>query len=84
MNVFNSFVSGQKDGNCVWDNIIDLNPLWNTIAEIAVRLFCSPCSEASCERTISTQRLVLTARRMSSKKELFDARLTLLLGLNFD
>ena len=89
INAFNSFVSSKKDkfknqilenGDYMWEHIKDLNPLWNTLAEIAVRLHCSTCSEASCERTISTQRLVLTARRMSSKKELLDARLTLLRG----
>lgn len=34
-----------------------------------------------CERTISMQKLVLTARRMCSKKELLDARISLLLWL---
>ena len=92
MNAFNSFVSDKdkfkdqvlENGDYMWEHIKDLNPIWNTIAEIAARLHCSPCSEASCERTISTQRLVLTARRMSSKKELLDARLILMRGLNLD
>lgn len=47
-----------------------------------MRLHCSPCSEASCERTISTQRVVLTAKRMSSNKDLLDARLTVIRGFN--
>ena len=88
---FNSFIKEPDDmfddqtlenGDYYWEHIRDLGPIWNTLAEIAMRLHCSPCSEASCERTISLQRIVLTARRMSSKKDLLDARLTLLRGLN--
>ena len=90
LSAFNSFVHKPYDiyskqtteeGDYLWEQIIDDGPLWNAIGEIAMRLHCSPCSEASCERTISTQRLVLTARRMSSKKELLDARLTILQGI---
>ena len=90
LSAFNSFVHKPYDiyskqtteeGDYLWEQIIDDGPLWNAIGEIAMRLHCSPCSEASCERTISTQRLVLTARRMSSKKDLLDARLTVLRGL---
>lgn len=90
LNAFNSFVHKPYDiyskqiieeGDYLWEQIRDDGPLWNVISEIAMRLHCSPCSEASCERTISTQRLVLTARRMSSKKELLDARLTVLRGV---
>ena len=91
MEEFNSFVRNNEDiysdqtlscGDYFWENIKFKNPIWSTISEIAMRLHCSPCSEASCERTISSQRLVLTARRMNSKKQLLDARLTLLRGLN--
>ena len=91
MEEFNSFVQNNEDvyadqtlsnGDYFWENIKFKNPIWDTISEIAMRLHCSPCSEASCERTISSQRLVLTARRMNSKKQLLDARLTLLRGLN--
>ena len=91
MEEFNSFVRNNEDiysdqilscGDYFWENIKFKNPIWNIISEIAMRLHCSPCSEASCERTISSQRLVLTARRMNSKKQLLDARLTLLRGLN--
>lgn len=91
IDTFNSFISDKNDifkgqklenGDYFWQHIRQISPIWDTLGEIACRLHCSPCSEASCERTISMQRLVLTARRMSSKKELLDARLTLLRGLN--
>ena len=71
-----------ESGDYFWENIKRKDPLWNTLSEIAMRLHCSPCSEATCERTISSQRLILTARRMDSKKQLLDASLTLLRGLN--
>ena len=71
-----------ESGDYFWENIKRKDPLWNTLSEIAMHLHCSPCSEATCERTISSQRLILTARRMNSKKQLLDARLTLLRGLN--
>ena len=88
---FNSFVCNAEDifsnqilenGDYFWANIQTIDPIWRVIGEIALRLHASPCSEASCERTLSTQRIVLTARRMSSKKQLLDARLILLRGLN--
>ena len=88
---FNTFVQNPIDdlssqtlesGDYFWENIKYKDPIWNTLSEIAMRLHCSPCSEATCERTISSQRLILTARRMNSKKQLLDARLTLLRGLN--
>lgn len=77
IDAFNSFISDKNDifkdqklenGDYFWQHIRQINPIWDTLGEIACRLHCSPCSEASCERTISMQRLVLTARRMSSKK----------------
>ena len=70
------------NGEYFWLNVKGKDAAWKVICEIAMRLHATPCSEASCERTISTQRIVLTARRMSSKKQLLDARLTLLRGLN--
>jgi hypothetical protein len=47
------------------------------IADLALRLEPCTCSEASCERTISAQRLILTSRRLNSKNRLLQARLTL-------
>ena len=73
---FNSFISQPIDmfedqemmnGDYFWPNIKGTDAAWKVICEIAMRLHATPCSEASCERTISTQRIVLTARRMSSK-----------------
>ena len=90
---FNSFVNNTDDvfaeqatvdEDYFWQNIRRFDPCWNVIGEVAMRLHSSPCSEASCERTISLQRIVLTAKRMSSKKQLLDARLTLLRGLNIE
>jgi hypothetical protein len=48
------------------------------IADLALRLEPSPCAEASCERTISSQRLILTSRSLRSKPKLLNARLTLM------
>lgn len=88
---FNTFIRARNDvlkmqglenGDYYWEHIQKVDIVWSTLSEIAMRLHCSPCSEASCERTISMQRIVLTARRMCSKKDLLDARLTLIRGLN--
>ena len=90
LNAFNSFVHKQYDiyskqtiEECeyLWEQIRDNVPLWNAISEISMKLHCSPCSKASCEQTISMKRLVLTAKRMRSKKELLDARLTTFVNL---
>jgi hypothetical protein len=54
---------------------------WTPLSDIAMRLHCCPCSEAECERTISAQRLILTSRRLHSKKRTIDARLTLMRAL---
>ena len=53
------------------------DPEWKTIADVALRLEASVPSEAACEREISQQRLIQTARRMRSKRDLLDARLIL-------
>ena len=53
------------------------DPQWKVIADIALRLEASVPSEAACEREISQQRLIQTARRMRSKRDLLDARLIL-------
>lgn len=44
-------------------------------ADIAMRLEPTPCSEASAERAISLQRLVILKQRNKALKELIDARL---------
>ena len=63
IDTFNSFISNKNDvfkdqdldnGDYFWQHIRQTSPIWDTLGEIACRLHCSPCSEASCERTIST------------------------------
>ena len=48
------------------------------IAIIAEKLLSSAVSETSCERTISSQRLINTSRRRSSTQTTLDARLTIM------
>jgi hypothetical protein len=55
---------------------------WRYLSDIAMRLLASACSEASCERTISAQRLILASRRMKSTKRILDARLTLMRAID--
>jgi hypothetical protein len=47
------------------------------LADIALRIEPTPCAEASCERVISAQRLLLTSKRMRTNPDLLNARLTL-------
>jgi hypothetical protein len=72
---------------------VDLSPLdckrfnWVTLrakgeekwplADLAMRIEPNPCAEASCERVISVQRLLLTSKRMRTNPDLLDARLIL-------
>ena len=48
------------------------------IANLALKLHSAGCSEASCERTTSAQRLIYTSRRRSSSTLTLDARLTIM------
>ena len=77
-NLFGDYECGE---NFSWFQIRSLDD-WNFFGDIALRLSCSPCSEASCERTISAQRLILTSRRYNSQKRLLDSRLTLMRATN--
>lgn len=61
-----------------WVQIKTEYPEFKLIADLAMKLHSSPCSEASCERTISTQKLILNLRRHNSSKDLLDARLQLM------
>ena len=61
-----------------WPQVKKEFPAFSPIAEIAMKLHSSPCSEASCERTISTQKLILNLRRQRSSADLLDARLKLM------
>jgi hypothetical protein len=66
------------DDSYNWELLRTEEASWRDIADIFLRLLNCSCSEASCERTISTQRLILASRRMKSAKRLLDARLTLM------
>jgi hypothetical protein len=55
-------------------------PEWRFLADLALRLEACPPSEASCERTISSQRLILTCHNLRSDKKLLEARLTFMKG----
>ena len=61
-----------------WKQIAMSFKEFEPIADMALRLHNSVCSEASCERTISAQKLILNARRKNSKAKLLNARLTLM------
>lgn len=74
-----SMMTNQDDFN--WSGQRLHSKEWSPLADIAMRLHCCPCSEAECERTISAQRLILTSRRLHSKKRTIDARLTLMRAL---
>ena len=53
---------------------------WSYIADIGLRLRYCACSEASCERMISAQRLLLSAQTLRRKDETISARLILMKG----
>ncbi|EAX90453.1 hypothetical protein TVAG_278740 [Trichomonas vaginalis G3] len=48
---------------------------------IGLWLLCASCSVASCERTISAQRLILTIRNLRLSKKVKDTRLTIFRSL---
>ena len=84
---FNTYVEAKDafpDCHCFteigisWIQLEDSERPYAPLAKLAQRLHASPCSEASCERTISKQRLIYTARRKRSNRDLLDARLTIL------
>ena len=61
----------------IW-NIIKTDQKWMYLAELALRFQVTGCSEASCERTISAQRLIYTDRRLNSSQELLESRLQMI------
>ena len=61
-----------------WKQIGMAFPDFKPIANIALKLLNSSCSEASCERTISAQRLIHTSRRRNANRQTLDARLTIM------
>ena len=60
-----------------WDTLRG-DPVFAEIGEMAVRIRPTPASEASAERYISLQRLVVIARRNRAKEDLNEARMSLL------
>lgn len=60
-----------------WGTLVS-NENLKDLADIALRLEPATCSEASAERAISAQRIVMQPNRDKSKQDLVDARLTLL------
>ena len=63
-----------------WPLIRDNGGEWRFLADLALRLESCCAAEASCERTITAQRLILTAHTLRSDKKLLEARLTFLKG----
>ena len=61
-----------------WPQIKVSFPAYKGIANVALKLHNSGISEASCERTISSQKLIYNARRRHCKKHTLDARLILM------
>ena len=57
-------------------------PIYADFIDIAKRISPTPCSESSCERTISLQRLIILANRKKSKDDLVNSRLTLMRSIN--
>lgn len=73
--IFKFLTTSEEDYS--WLQINSTLPDWEEVADIALRLLNSACSEASCERMIKKQRFIHTARRLASTKQLLDARLIL-------
>ena len=61
-----------------WSQIKLSQPYYKGIAVVALKLLNSGVSEASCERNISTQKLIFNARRRHSKQSTLNARLLLM------
>ena len=61
-----------------WQQIKVMHNCYKGIANVALKLHNSGVSEASCERTLSTQKLIYNARRRHSNKLTLDTRLILM------
>lgn len=61
-----------------WNQIGLSHPDYKPISVLALKLLNSAVSEASCERTISAQRMIYTAKRRHSNKTTLDARLRIM------
>lgn len=71
-----SFLKTSKN-DYSWVQIRNSIQGWKDIGDIALRLLCTCCSEASCERTIKRQRYVLDSKRLRTTDQLLDARMIL-------
>ena len=74
------FIDEQTDDGIgfSWSQIKLTNPAYKGIAKVALKLLNSGVSEASCERTLSSQKLIYNARRRHSNKLTLNARLTIM------
>ena len=63
-----------------WALVRHSNGEWRFLADLGLRLESIVAAEASCERTITAQRMILTAHTLRSDKKLLEARLRLLKG----
>lgn len=61
-----------------WNQIKISHPSFKGIATVALKLHNSGVSESSCERTLSSQKLIYNARRRHSNKLTLNARLVLM------
>ena len=71
-----------NDDRYNWAFVRSSFPDWEIIADIALRFEATVPSEAACEREISQQRLIHTARRMRFKRDLLNAHLVLVQTIN--
>ena len=72
--------NGQKMFNFLQVRLGEYDQGWKMISDIGLRLRACACSEASCERTISAQRLLLTCHNLRSRDETIAARLKIIKG----
>ena len=72
--------NGQKLFNFLQVRLGEYDQGWKMISDIGLRLRACACSEASCERTISAQRLLLTCHNLRSRDETIAARLKIIKG----
>ena len=61
-----------------WEQVKLKYPSFIGIATVALKLLNSGVSEASCERTLSTQKLIYNSRRRNSKQHTLNARLLIM------
>ena len=70
-------ISAFDDRRLNWLSFRNESKTGQWVADLACRFEPSTCGEASCERTISIQRLIMGSRSLRSQPRLLNARLTL-------